>query len=88
MTITSVQRWVLTALAVTTVEHFALAFVFGAKFVGDDRPGAAVVLLVLAGVVGVLGVVGALALHERGPLSWWLPWGLVPAVAGAIWTFA
>jgi hypothetical protein len=87
MSITSVQRWVLTALVVTTVEHFALAFVFGAKYLGDSRVAEQVVLLALAGVVGVLGVIGALALHRRGPWSWWLPLGLLPAAAGAVWVF-
>jgi hypothetical protein len=87
MSITSVQRWVLTALVVTTVEHFALAFVFGAKYLDESRVAERAVLLVLAAVVGVLGVVGALALHQRGPWSWWLPLGLLPALAGAVWVF-
>ncbi len=88
MSITSVQRWVLTALVVTTVEHFALAFVLGAASIDDSRVAERVVLLALAAVVGVLGVVAALLLHERSPLTWWLPLGLLPAVLGAAWVFA
>jgi hypothetical protein len=72
---------------VTTVEHFALAFVFGAAYIDESRVAERVVLLALAAVVGVLGVVGALALHQRGPRSWWLPVGLLPALLGAIWVF-
>lgn len=88
MSITSVQRWVLTALVVTTVEHFALAFVLGAASIEDTRVAERVVLLALAAVVGVLGVVAALLLHQRSPLSWWLPLGLLPAVVGAWWVFS
>lgn len=88
MTITSVQRWVLTALAVTTVEHFALAFVFGAAYIDESRVAERVVLLALAGVVGVLGVAAAMLLHERRALSWWLPLGLLPALLGAVWVFS
>ena len=88
MTITSVQRWVLTALAVTTVEHFALAFVFGAAYIDESRLPERIVLLVLAAVVGVLGVAAAMMLHERRALSWWLPLGLLPALLGAVWVFS
>lgn len=88
MSITSVQRWVLSALVVTTVEHFALAFVLGAASIDDSRVAERVVLLVLAAVVGVLGVVSALLLHQRSAVSWWLPLGLLPAVAGAVWVFS
>ncbi|QIK65032.1 hypothetical protein G7072_00595 [Nocardioides sp. HDW12B] len=88
MSITSVQRWVLTALVVTTVEHFALAFVLGAASIDDSRVAERVVLLVLAAVVGVLGVVSAFLLHQRSPVSWWLPLGLLPALLGAAWVFS
>ena len=88
MSITSVQRWVLSALVVTTVEHFALAFVLGAASIEDSRVAERVVLLALAAVVGVLGVVAALLLHQRNPASWWLPVGLLPAVVGAWWVFS
>lgn len=87
MSITTVQRWVLTVLVLTTVEHFALAFVFAAAYLDAGRMGERVLLLVLAGLVGLLGVAGALLLHARSALSWWLPWGLLPAVAGAVWVF-
>ncbi len=88
MSITSVQRWVLSALVVTTVEHFALAFVLGAASLEDSRVAERVVLLALAAVVGVLGVVAALLLHQRNPVAWWLPMGLLPALVGAWWVFS
>jgi hypothetical protein len=80
--LTRVQRWVMSALAVTTIAHFAGGLVLAALFLDDPRPGARVGLCLLAGVSGVMGVAAALAIHRRPVLSPWLLLGLTPGVVG------
>lgn len=72
----------MSALAVTTIAHFAGGLVLAAAFLDDPRPGARVGLCLLAGVSGVMGVAAGLAIHRRPVLSPWLLLGLAPAAVG------
>lgn len=82
MSMGTVQRWVMSVLAVTTIGHFAAGLVLAAVFM-DSRPlGARLSLDVIAGVVGVLGVAAGFLIHQRSPLTPWLVLGLAPAVVG------
>lgn len=83
MSLTSVQRWVMSVLAVTTVGHLAVGIIVAAAFVGDERAGAEVGLLVVAGVLGMLGMAVGFLIHERSPVSPWLLLGAIPAAVGA-----
>jgi predicted membrane channel-forming protein YqfA (hemolysin III family) len=85
MSLSTVQRWVMSTLALITVAHFAAGLVLAAVF--SDRPDARVGLLVIAGVMGVLGVAAALVIHGRKPVSPWLAAGVLPAVVGAFFVF-
>jgi 4-amino-4-deoxy-L-arabinose transferase-like glycosyltransferase len=80
----SVQRWVMSVLAVTTILHLAAGLVLAAVFMEDSRQGARIGLSVIAGGVGVLAVAIARVIHRRPPLSTWLLLGLVPAVVGLV----
>ena len=82
MSISSVQRWVMSALALTTIGHFAAGLVVAAIFLEDGRPGARVGLTLIAGVVGVLGVAAAFAIHQKSPVTPWLLVGLLPTAVG------
>lgn len=84
MSLTTVQRWVLSVLAVTTIGHLAVGLVFGAAYADGSRAGAELGLLVIAGVVGVLGVAVGFLIHERSPVTPWLVTGLVPGLVGAL----
>jgi hypothetical protein len=83
MSLSSVQTWVLSALAVTTILHLSAGLTVAAAFVGDARAGARVGLLVIAGLFGVAAVGAGLAIHRHRLLSWWLLLGWVPAAIGA-----
>lgn len=85
MSISTVQKWVMSSLALTTVLHFVLGLIVAAAFLETDRAGAREGLVVIAGVMGVLGVAAALKIHEHRVASPWLVAGLLPAVAGAFW---
>lgn len=80
--LTRVQRWVMSALAVTTIAHFAGGLVLAAVYLEAPRPGARVGLCLLAAVTGMLGAASALAIHRRPLLSPWLVLGLAPGAVG------
>ena len=86
--LTSVQQWVLSALAVTTILHMSGGLVLAAMFLPEDRgAGAQVGLNVIAAAFGVMAVAAGLAIHRRSPLSPWLLLGVVPGLVGLWLTF-
>jgi len=87
MTLTTVQMWVLSTLAVSTVLHFAGGLVAAAWYVGESRPGARAGLLGLAGVSGILAVAAGRAIHRKPLLSPWLLLGALPSLVGAWFVF-
>lgn len=87
VSITTVQRWVLTVLMLTTMEHFAAGLVLAGMFSDPVHPDARIGLNVLAGVVATLSIAGALLIHGRRVLSPWLLLGPVPTVIGLWLTF-
>ena len=82
--LTHVQRWVMSVLAVTTLFHLQVGLILAALFLDDPRPGAEIGLCLIAGAFGVISVALALLIHGRRPLTPWLLVGLVPAAVG-IW---
>lgn len=87
MSLSQVQRWVLSTLAVITIEHLAAGLVVAAIFMPEDRLDSRIGLLVIAGIFGVIAVVTALVIHQRSLLSPWLVLGTLPAVVGAYLVF-
>ena len=87
MSLSQVQTWVLSTLAVTTILHMSGGLVLAALTVPHDRTVARVGLLVIAGLFGVMSVAAGLGIHKRSVLSWWLLLGWIPAVVGAYFVF-
>jgi hypothetical protein len=85
MSLTGVQRWVMSVLVTTTILHLAIGLVVAAYF--SDRLDARIGLLVIAGLFGVIAFVAALLIHRRRPISFWLLPGLLPALVGAYLMF-
>ncbi|MBZ5738881.1 hypothetical protein [Nocardioides mangrovi] len=79
-----VQKWVLSALAFTTIIHLSVGLVIGAMFISEDRMDARVGLNVIAAAFGVLAVAAARAIHQKALFSWWLLIGIVPGVVGLV----
>ena len=77
-----VQRWVMSALAVTTIFHLVMGLIIAALFLDDPRPGARVGLCLIAGAFGVIAVAVAMLIHGRKPLTPWLLVGLIPSAVG------
>ncbi len=82
MAMGTVQRWVMSVLAVTTIGHFAAGLVLAAVFMDRAEQVARVGLVGIAGVVGVMGVAAGFLIHQRSVLTPWLAAGLLPLVVG------
>jgi len=85
--LTRVQTWVMSVLAVTTILHLALGAAAVALFAPADRLDARIGANVMAGVIGVLAVAVGFMIHRRSPLTGWLVLGLLPGLVGAWFTF-
>ena len=85
--LTRVQQWVMSTLAVTTGLHMAAGLILAAMFLDERGPGSQIGLNVIAGVFGVLSVAAALAIHRRPWLSPWLLVGVLPTFVGLWLTF-
>lgn len=85
MSLSRVQRWVMSTLAATTILHLAAGLAVAAAF--SPRLDAKVGLLVIAGAFGVLSVLAVLLIHKQRPVSPWLVLGVLPAVVGAWFVF-
>lgn len=80
--LTNVQQWVMSALAVTTILHLAFGLMIATLFIGDDQRTAQIGLNVIAAAFGVIAVASGFLIHQRSPLTPWLALGLVPGVVG------
>lgn len=85
--LTKVQRWVMSTLAVSTLLHMSGAAILAAIYVDNPRASAHVGLSVVAGAFGVMAVAAALGIHGRRVLSPWLLLGLAPIPVGLFLTF-
>ncbi len=92
MSLTTVQRWVMSTLAVSTGLHLAGGLVLAAHYV--EVRSSAIGLLVISGVLGVLSMAGGMLIHGTAPRMAGLPLphplllvGLVPPALGAWWIF-
>ena len=86
MTTSSVQRWIMSSLAVTTILHLAGGLVAAAAYV--EVRSSQIGLLVLAGAFGLLAFGAGLVIHGKNPLHPLLLLGLLPALLGAWWLLA
>ena len=81
--LTRVQRWVMSVLAVTTILHLSAGLIVAGIFI-DDTPAASIGLCLIAGAFAVIAVGVGLAIHQRRVLSPWPLLGVVPAVIGLV----
>jgi hypothetical protein len=80
--LTSVQRWVMSVLAVTTILHLSAGLMLAAVFMDDSRVTSRIGLNLIAAAIGVLAVASGRLIHGKSALSAWLLLGLAPAAVG------
>ena len=81
--LTRVQRWVMSALAVTTILHLSAGLIVAAVFI-DDNTTAEIGLCLIAGAFAVIAMGVGLAIHQRNIVSPWLLLGTIPAAIGLL----
>ncbi|WP_240770336.1 hypothetical protein [Nocardioides sp. GY 10127] len=84
--ITTVQKWVMSTLAVSSILHMAAGVIVAAWFMDPSQLVPRLGLSVIAGAFGVLAVASGLAIHKHPVLTPWLLLGLAPTVVG-FWLF-
>ncbi|GAB7004896.1 hypothetical protein JCM18899A_23690 [Nocardioides sp. AN3] len=84
--LTNVQRWVMSVLAVFTIAHLAIGIAIAANTVAADATAARVGLSIIACAFGVIGVATGFLIHGKKPQAWpyapWLLVGLIPGLVG------
>lgn len=80
--LTNVQRWVLSVLAVFTIMHLAVGIAIGSLFLREDAIGPRIGLNVIAAAFGVLGIGFGRLIHRATLATPWLLLGVVPGVVG------
>lgn len=87
MGIGEVQKWVLSALATTTILHLAAGLMIAAVFLDAAEVDGRIGLNVIAGLVSVAAVAVARGIHHKPILSPWLALGLLVVPLGLLLTF-
>jgi len=87
MSLTTVQMWIMSTLAVSTIMHLSLGLVAAALYVPASRLDARIGLNILAGFTGMVAVAAGLGIHSKRMLSWWLLLGVLPLPIGLYFTF-
>jgi hypothetical protein len=82
--LTRVQRWVLSVLAVTTILHLAAGLVIGSFFLDDSEVVSRYGLCVIGGLFGVVAAAVGRLIHQKPVASWWLAVGFLPGAVGIV----
>ena len=78
MEIERVQKWVMSAIVLTTATIFASGLSLLAS--RSEQPGAEPGLLSIAAAVGVIAIAAVRVINQKSVLTPWLLLGVVPAV--------
>lgn len=85
MSVGTVQKWVLSALAATTIMHLSGGLVLAAAQL--DTTGKQIAMLVIATAFGVIAMAAALLIHKTRLLNPLLLIGLLPTLIGVYFIF-
>jgi hypothetical protein len=83
MSLTSVQRWVMSAVAVSTLLHMSAGLVFAAAYV--EERSSSIGLLVISGAFGLMSIAAGLLIHQKSVVNPLMLLGLLPPLVGAWW---
>ncbi len=87
MSLTQVQKWVMSVLAVSTILHLGIGVAVAAVLTDASRLDARIGFNIIASVFGLLAVAIGRFIHGRSLVTPWLLVGLLPGVVGAFFTF-
>ena len=82
MSLSQVQRWVLSTLTVFTILHMSCGLILATLVLDETDVVGRVGLVIIAGLFGVVAIAAGLAIHKHRILSPWLLLGFIPTVIG------
>ena len=82
--LTQVQRWVMSALAVVTILHLSVGLVIGAWFVDESADLSRFGLCVIGGLFGIVAAAVGRLIHQKPLSSPWLAVGFLPGLVGIV----
>ena len=85
MSIGTVQKWILSGLAVTTIMHMSAGLVLAARYV--EVRSSSIGLLVISGAFGLMAMAAGLLIHGKSLVNPLMLIGLLPPLLGAWWIF-
>jgi hypothetical protein len=86
MSLTSVQRWVASSIAVSTLLHMSVGLVFAAHYV--DEQSSKIGLIVIAGAFGLMSMASGLLIHGKSFAHPLMLAGLLPPLLGGWWVLS
>ena len=87
MSLSQVQKWVMSVLVVTTILHLVVGLVVAAVMLDDSPTSSKIGLNVIAGIFGAFAVAVGRAIHGKRIVSPWLLLAVVPTAVGLWLTF-
>ncbi|MBO9519902.1 MAG: hypothetical protein J7518_00075 [Nocardioidaceae bacterium] len=84
MSLTRVQRWVMSVLATTTIFHLSAGIVLAAVLPDHMKTGSRIGLCVIAAAFGVIAVACGMLIHGKKLPSPWLLLGTIPGIVGVL----
>lgn len=89
MTTEQVQRWVV-SLLVFAITSFPIGGLIAVSRVvlNQDRRGAAICLMIMAGVIGILAISVMRIIHKRSLATPLMFLGILPAALASLWVFS
>ena len=82
--LTQVQRWVMSALAVVTILHLSVGMVIGAWFIDESADLSRFGLCVIGGLFGIVAAAVGRLIHQKPIASAWLALGFLPGLLGIV----
>jgi len=82
--LTQVQRWVMSALAVVTILHLSVGMVIGAWFIDESADLSRFGLCVIGGLFGIVAAAVGRLIHQKPIASAWLALGFLPGLVGIV----
>ncbi|MDT0203805.1 hypothetical protein [Nocardioides sp. AE5] len=85
--LTRVQKWVMSTLAVSTILHLQVGLILFARSFGDEHHSSQVGVMVISAIFGMLGAAAGMAIHQKNPLNGWLLLGTIPTLVAIPFVF-
>lgn len=88
VSLSRVQTWVLSTLAVSTILHMAVGLIVFGISIDEDQQASRYGLMAVAAGFGIVAVAAGRLIHRVSAFSPWLLAGVIPSLLGIWWIAA